>query len=98
MNVSKGDLALVVSAMIPESIGSVVEVVDFVGDIQGPEGIVYKDCWWARAPQPHKCWTPVGQVIDNEGLSPDAWLRRIAGPSIKIDTETDQPIQERETA
>lgn len=91
MNVEAGDLAYLAGGFFPESIGTVVDVIKFGGcDYFHPIG--FADFWVCKT---------AGESMTDEGLMaagtlvaiPDKDLRRIAGPSVIIETETDQPIE-----
>jgi hypothetical protein len=86
MNVSKGDLAYISDSNWPENPnnGAVVEVVRLVFHTV--------PAWFC------KCKTPLKDIygikVANEGIVGDCDLRRIAGPGIKIDAETEQPVND----
>ena len=95
MNVKKGDLAIIIaSKSLPEVIGRIVEVEEFLGDGENRWGC--------------HCQTPVmidhphlpGRVATNKLSCRDADLRPVSGlpDEDDVDTEITKPTEELETA
>jgi hypothetical protein len=100
MNVSKGDLAYLLSNGLFDSARHIVEVKEFYGPQLGGDGIV-RECWTCVARTDLPMYRGRMKHITKSGMPftvPDSHLRRISGPSVDIGTETDEPIKEKETA
>lgn len=94
MNVSKGDLAILVKAMNINNIGVTVQVIRYYGAFYSEN-----DCWYIQSSRPLSGidWdgvTPYKNAMDL--VAPDSWLRRISGPPVGEDIETDNPIKHKE--
>jgi hypothetical protein len=96
MNVSAGDHAYIIKSDYPEQVGLPVEVLRIYGDMR------YKDIgvqatWEVFTTQRIRVYcleshTTAWHTPDRRLLVPDIYLRRIAGPSIDIGTETETPL------
>ncbi|WP_175740000.1 hypothetical protein [Burkholderia ambifaria] len=84
MNVQKGDLAIIVQALLPENIGKIVEVLDPLGD----------DCgmgfrWLVKTLLPGRTVSVIDFQTVFEDSSPagipDAWLKPVSGLPITDD-------------
>ena len=85
MNVSKGDLAVIVSG--PNQ-GHIVEVVEYVGQRFG-----MADCWLVTCKSELRAASfflgAIVYTLTNDGVVPDAALRRIGGPGLFDDAPVD---------
>ena len=104
-NVAPGDLAIIVNAPAPYS-GLIVEIVSHPSsdDFYLPNGMNHFGVkefskYWVikfRNPMPARAHLSNGEVCKLKteyGVAPDRDLRRIAGPSVITETETDQPVE-----
>lgn len=96
MNVSQGDLAYIVApSEREESHGRIVEVIEYRGIIN------YLDhgdqpTWACKFNGTIVAFTNDGTgVVSDKIIIPDFCLRRIAGPDLKQEIETEQTIKEK---
>lgn len=98
MNCKPGDLAIVVKAYRPETVGKIVEVLDFLGRTQFRDGTFLDDCWAVYGNfqgSSYDQW-----CIKNlcEACLPDAWLRPIRDPGDDARDEMLRPLPQEVTA
>jgi hypothetical protein len=85
VNVSKGDLAIVIGNVL-KAAGNVCTVVSYEGEIlHGQLKVVFKDCWLCHF-QNAQSTVSAGKHL-HEILIPDEFLRKIAGPDLKKEIE-----------
>jgi len=84
MNVRKGDLAIIIKALLPENIGKIVEVFEPLGD---DCGLGFR--WRVKSAKPCRTLSVVDfKTIyrDQDDIAvPDAWMRSITGLPITDD-------------
>jgi hypothetical protein len=89
MNCKPGDLAVLIRSAIPENVGIIVEVVEWMGHVWSNDSITN----WRVRPVGGPRQTTIGS-LQQEGAAPDEWLRPVSGLPDTEDTDEREPIKE----
>lgn len=92
MNVKQGDLAILTNSMVPENIGRIVRVLEFVG-AEVPGWCLNRSDYWAVEMAGGKALDHIGR-LSTWGYVPDAWLKPVSG----LPVEEYDRIMEKEPA
>ena len=88
MNVSEGDLAVIVFSIRPENVGRYVKVAEYIGKFAEGEDFAFRGMVCRAAVPDHYWWIEADDLAIGLGPSPrayiaDSWLRPVKPPGEK---------------
>ena len=97
MNVSEGDLAVIVFSINPSNVGRIVKVVEYIGKFKEGEQFEAFGMLCQAAVNDHYWWIEADDLTIQLGPSPRAyiansWLRKIVPPEEKLSNKTDKEL------
>ena len=92
MNVSEGDLAVIVFSVRPENVGRYVNVAEYIGKFKEGEQFDFRGMVCQALVSDHYWWVEADDLAIGFGPSPrayiaDSWLRKIKTPKEKLSKE-----------
>jgi len=89
MNVSEGDLAVIVFSLRPENVGRYVKVAEYIGKFNEREQFQFRGMPCQALVTDHYWWIEADDLSIQFGPSPrayiaDSWLRKIEPPKEKF--------------
>ena len=97
MNVSEGDLAVIVFSINPINVGRIVKVVEYIGKFKEGEQFEFRGMPCQAMVHDHHWWIEAEDVNIQLGPSPrayiaDSWLRKIVPPKEKLSNKTEKEL------
>jgi hypothetical protein len=97
MNVSEGDLAVIVFSINPSNVGRIVKVVEYIGKFKEGEQFEAFGMLCQAAVNDHYWWIEADDLNIQLGPSPkayiaDSWLRKIVPPEEKLSNKTEKEL------
>jgi hypothetical protein len=94
MNVSEGDLAVIVFSIRPENVGRYVNVAEYIGKFKEGEQFEFRGMTCQAVVADHFWWIEAEDLSIGFGPSPrayiaDSWLRKVKPPKEKDQAEKD---------
>lgn len=97
MNVSEGDLAVIVFSIRPANVGRYVNVAEYIGKFKEGEQFDFRGMLCQALVSDHYWWVEADDLEIKLGPSPrayiaDSWLRRIVPPEEKLSKKVEKEL------
>ena len=101
MNVSEGDLAVIVFSIRPENVGRYVKVAEYIGKFAEGEQFDFRGMPCQAAVHDHYWWIEADDLSIGLGPSPrayiaDSWLRPVKPPGEKRHSVSEEKLRRYE--
>ena len=97
MNVSEGDLAVIVFSIRPSNVGRYVNVAEYIGKFKEGEQFDFRGMVCQALVSDHYWWIEADDLDIQSGQSPrayiaDSWLRKIVPPDEKLSNKQEKEL------